>query len=1055
MKGSSRLGSLIAIMLIFSMLCTLFSGCDFSSTADGELQLCETVVSGLQTGDDWVELHYTGSSTLYLDGYCLLVDEDSYALDGLAIQGGGYVVLRADSLGFALSTAGYRLVLQKDGENIDNATIPALIAELSYARCNGEWRFLTTPTPGAAQQGGYTSMDEALNKTDCPLVINEVIPSRMKVNGCTGTFVELYNQSNSDVLLSDYTLTDSLSDQNKYRFASVTLKAGEYYLLPFQNAAPQPVQYATFNIAKSTALHLCSNDRVVSSLLWSPMLPPGFSAGRRNGRTVYYTQPTPGTENNEATEDYTMQEGKSDIVINEILLHNTLSAAPLSGGRCAWAELYNATDSDLSLAGYFLSNDATQPYKWALPQITLKAGGYLLVFFTGDFAIGTCLEAPFKLSEGQTLILSCPASQTKQTEALSTAPENISFAQGSYNASPTPGKKNTAGTDTPPSFLPSGLYISEVCSVQAARSQGNDWIELYNASSSTINLSGLYLSDSKNQLKRYALEGSIPAGGYKVIGKSKEVLSIAAKGETLYLSSDAFVLDVFKTPRLLPQYTAGRNFKEGAAILLMSPTDGRQNSTDTLQGYCAVPVFAKRGGYYENGTRLSITCSDPQAKIYYTLNGSAPSENATEYQGEITISATTVVRAICIRSGYADSPETVGTFRTGKDNHTLPVVCLSIDSEDLNYIYGSESRLDKRERAGYAEYYMADGKQAAVFPTGLSIGGAGTRQYAQRTFNLNLRGAYGQSEVTFPFFSGLKINTFSSLTLRNSGQDWSVTRLRDAYVSMAVNGMHINNAQSSFAVVYLNGKYNGLYEFKENQNEDYFAAHTGCDRDSVQLVRANTYVYNKQGNNKDIKALLKFATENNFSDNTLYERYCTWVDEDYYTDYLIAQAFFVCSDYYNQKSAQAMDGTFKWQPVFFDLDYTIGTNYKRHILHSFLQKDGLYTVNGYKVETALFGAFYENAGWRDKFVNRYSELLKTVLSTERLLALYDEMVAQVTPEMQRTIDKWHQPSSMQQWSENVAAIRFSLANRRPYAISEIRSLFSLTDQQMQELFPNT
>ena len=137
----------------------------------------------------------------------------------------------------------------------------------------------------------------------------------------------------------------------------------------------------------------------------------------------------------------------------------------------------------------------------------------------------------------------------------------------------------------------------------------------------------------------------------------------------------------------------------------------------------------------------------------------------------ITISATQTVRAITVADGKLASDETVATYLFVEETHSLPIVCLSMTESDLRWVFGSQVRQDKRERAGYVEYYEADGTLGVKFPAGFRIAGAGTRTMPQHSINLYLRGGYGQSEITYPFFGGYDISTFQSLSLRNMGQD--------------------------------------------------------------------------------------------------------------------------------------------------------------------------------------------------------------------------------------------------------------------------------------------
>ena len=48
-----------------------------------------------------------------------------------------------------------------------------------------------------------------------------------------------------------------------------------------------------------------------------------------------------------------------------------------------WIELWNPTDSDISLANHFLTDNAARPNKWALPEIILGPNQFLVIFASG------------------------------------------------------------------------------------------------------------------------------------------------------------------------------------------------------------------------------------------------------------------------------------------------------------------------------------------------------------------------------------------------------------------------------------------------------------------------------------------------------------------------------------------------------------------------------------------------------------------------------------------------------------------------------------------------
>jgi hypothetical protein len=175
-------------------------------------------------------------------------------------------------------------------------------------------------------------------------------------------------------------------------------------------------------------------------------------------------------------------------------------------------------------------------------------------------------------------------------------------------------------------------------------------------------------------------------------------------------------------------------------------------------------------------------------------------------------------------------------------------------------------------------------------------------------------------------------------------------------------------------------------------------------------------------------------------------------------DYLIATSFFNSSDFYNQKYAHTSDNAMKWRPVFYDLDlamssagsFNLGSLFSSSGINGPMHEDGLSSW----YDTGLYYGFKKNAAWCDAFVERYAEVLNTVLTDDKLLSLYDEMVESMRGEMPRTINKWSQPSSMSSWENNIENLRNNIKNRRENAIKGLQSHFNLSNERIAELFPN-
>ena len=95
-----------------------------------------------------------------------------------------------------------------------------------------------------------------------------------------------------------------------------------------------------------------------------------------------------------------------NLVINEFMADNETTVTDQDGDYDDWIELYNNGTSDFSLAGFYLTDDASEPDQWIFPDTSIAAGGYLIVWADKD-EDQEGLHANFKLSKsGETILLS-------------------------------------------------------------------------------------------------------------------------------------------------------------------------------------------------------------------------------------------------------------------------------------------------------------------------------------------------------------------------------------------------------------------------------------------------------------------------------------------------------------------------------------------------------------------------------------------------------------------------------------------------------------------------
>ena len=126
------------------------------------------------------------------------------------------------------------------------------------------------------------------------------------------------------------------------------------------------------------------------------------------------------------------------LVINEFMASNDGTIADSNGDYHDWIELYNASNSPITLGDYALSDDLSNPTKFELPNTVLASGDFVL-FWASSSAQNDPYHAPFKLSKsGEEVALffdPTGAADTVDYISYSAQTTDVSFGR-SYDASP-------------------------------------------------------------------------------------------------------------------------------------------------------------------------------------------------------------------------------------------------------------------------------------------------------------------------------------------------------------------------------------------------------------------------------------------------------------------------------------------------------------------------------------------------------------------------------------------------------------------------------------------
>ncbi|MEZ5305215.1 MAG: lamin tail domain-containing protein [Verrucomicrobiales bacterium] len=149
------------------------------------------------------------------------------------------------------------------------------------------------------------------------------------------------------------------------------------------------------------------------------------------------------------------------VLLNEFMAANDSTAVPnaVPGSFEDWIEIWNPLGTTVDLSGWFLTDDASRPDKWAFPDGTEIGGGAFLVVFASGLAVPDAngnLHTNFRLGSSEYLGLRKPDGSvvTEYPPGGGTYPEqpdDVSYGIHPNDQSvvffttPTPGAPNDAG----------------------------------------------------------------------------------------------------------------------------------------------------------------------------------------------------------------------------------------------------------------------------------------------------------------------------------------------------------------------------------------------------------------------------------------------------------------------------------------------------------------------------------------------------------------------------------------------------------------------------------
>lgn len=491
--------------------------------AASNLALNEWLANPAPGQPDWIELYNkSAAAPVALQGVYLITSNATHQVTALSFVAPlSYVQLFADEgvgadhLDFKLSASGETITLADNtGGTIQSVAFGAQPEGVSQGRLpNGTGsitNFIDTVSPETAN---YLA-------TWTGPIINEVLARNRSVTVGTQVvdYVELFNPSGSSFNLSGLSLSVNSMQPGEFVFPpGAAIATNSYLTLMCDGSSPAVTNLGAFNLGESLdgengSVYLFNtNGQVVSFVEYGPQvddLPIGLSGGQWR----LLSSATPGAVNSAA----------AILGTNSALRLNEWMPKPAKGDD--WFELFNTTNRPVDLATISLTDEPSLAGRGKFRPAALSFIGPngFVKWNAANSAGDGRNHVNFALDDaGESLLLYGVVNNTNFTlvdtlgfGAQTNGVSSGRLRDGAANMLAFPGTAS-------PGFSNYRPLQSVVINEALAHTDPplEDAIELYNPTASPVSITGWFLSNTKDNLRRYQITNTapIPAGGFTVL----------------------------------------------------------------------------------------------------------------------------------------------------------------------------------------------------------------------------------------------------------------------------------------------------------------------------------------------------------------------------------------------------------------------------------------------------------------------------------------------------------------------------------------------------------
>ncbi len=487
------------------------------------------------------------------------------------------------------------------------------------------------------------------------------------------------------------------------------------------------------------------------------------------------------------------------------------------------------------------------------------------------------------------------------------------------------------------------------------------------------------------------------------------------------------------------------------------PTPEEANATEALVEFVTASAVTAslNSGFYTGGQSVTLTSSEPVETIRYTLDGSVPDSASPLYSSALSVTNTTILRARAFAAGKIPGALTTRSYFIDEDT-TLPVFSFVADPATLFdntigiAVNNTAYPFKGREVPIRLEMFEADKSLAFAVNAGARIAGENIWDKNQKPFNIYMRSKYGDDLINYQMFPGEPVGTFGEFNLRNGGDGWEETMLRDAMMPYMLEGqMNAEFYTYRPSIMFLNGQFWGIYNIRKRFDETFFANehqladdeydYAGYINDFVNDIayNADTPLTAEAGTTEAYASLISFCTTNDPADPAIYSQIEDMVDIDSFADWAIATDFAINTSWpHNREFWRAHATGSKWRWIINDFDRGFDVDY----LNSSASKS---LIDNFQADDNLFKRLENNTNFVNRLAQRYAAHIGSTFQPQRISERLDILTAEQDGEVARHQARW--PESMITRNAEIAEIKNYFTVRPPIALQRLEVYLGISD----------